>query len=124
MNKLSCPICHGTFQHKEGCQNADYAYKLRERIEELEAELHANQQSWQEHDQGRIFAAKQMRLRIAKLEKENRILRLKLACVHLGQGADDAVEELSGDKVEQEICPRCNQEMDSPHYCRPDVEVE
>jgi hypothetical protein len=28
--------------------------------------------------------------RIAKLERENRILRLKLACVHLGQG--DEVE--------------------------------
>jgi hypothetical protein len=38
------------------------------RITELEKELQENQQSWQEHDQGRIFAAKAMQLRIAELE--------------------------------------------------------
>jgi uncharacterized small protein (DUF1192 family) len=47
---------------------------LLERIEELEAELHKNQQSWQEHDQGRIFAAKEMQLRIAELEAKNESL--------------------------------------------------
>jgi hypothetical protein len=41
---------------------------IEQRISELEAELEANQQSWQEHDQGRIFAAKAMQLRIAELE--------------------------------------------------------
>jgi chromosome segregation ATPase len=46
--------------------------QLSDRIEELEAELHANQQSWQEHDQGRIFAAKEMQLRIEELEEAMR----------------------------------------------------
>jgi DNA repair exonuclease SbcCD ATPase subunit len=72
--------------------------QLSDRIEELEKELQTNQQSWQEHDRGRIFSAKEMQLRIAELET--------LIKVAAGGG--------------REICPRCNQEMGSPHYCRPD----
>ena len=44
---------------------------LLKRIAELEAqvaELQENQQSWQEHDQGRIFSAKAMRLFIDELK--------------------------------------------------------
>jgi chromosome segregation ATPase len=50
------------------------------------AELEANQQSWQEHDQGRIFAAKAMQLRIEELEAER-----------------DALKEIIDDG-----CPRCD----------------
>jgi len=50
----------------------DLEYRqMKQRIAELEAqvaELQENQQSWQEHDQGRIFSAKAMRLFIDELK--------------------------------------------------------